>query len=100
LNGILRLLVGYFVSLRTLEPCFEPIGIFKKHHQSDVIGNLQHAVLLRPPQSVVCKDRDPLALTGLGDKQLEVICRMLRIIQLKKERLGLKNEKQPLARAI
>ena len=78
--------------------------VFEKHYQSDFIGNLQHVVLLRPSQEALCreaarmsKNRDSLAPTGHTDEQLETIRRMPRIIQLRRERLRLRDEMRSLA---
>lgn len=46
------------------------------------------------------KDQDSLAPTSYADEQPKAIRRMPRIIYLRKERPRLKNETQPLARAV
>jgi hypothetical protein len=79
--------------------------VFEKYYQSDFIGGLQHVVLLRPSQETLCREarksrRDPLAPTDLGDEQLEAIRRNPRIVQLRKERLELRNEIRSLAGTI
>jgi uncharacterized protein YdcH (DUF465 family) len=46
------------------------------------------------------KNRDPLTLTGYTDEQLKTIRRIPRIVQLRKERLRLRDEMRSLARTI
>lgn len=65
--------------------------IFEKHYQAEFIQrDLQHVVLLRPPQegllqraAGMLRNRDPLAPSNITDKQLRAIHRHPEILELR-----------------
>ena len=81
------------------------IRIFEKYYQREFINrDLQHVVLLRPPQegllqraAGMLRNRDPLAPSDLTDEQLQTICRHSCILELREERKRLKDEMRSLA---
>jgi Protein of unknown function (DUF3435) len=80
--------------------------VFEQHYQDSFIVGLQRVVLARPPQAALCKEarrirnRDPLAPKNLSDEQREVIAKDPRILELRKERIDLRNEMRSLAGTI
>jgi PAS domain-containing protein len=82
--------------------------IFEKHYQTEFIQrDLQHVVLLRPPQegllqraAGMLRNRDPLAPSNLTDEQLRAIRQHPEILELRREKRELKEEMRSLAGTI
>ena len=80
-------------------------AVFEKHYQSQFIGrDLQHVVLLRPPQEgllrvagSMLRKRDPLAPSQLTDTHKRAICQNSEILELKREKRELMAEMRSLA---
>ncbi|OJJ79315.1 uncharacterized protein ASPGLDRAFT_137070 [Aspergillus glaucus CBS 516.65] len=80
-------------------------AVFEKHYQSQFIGrDLQHVVLLRPPQEGLLRaagnmlrKRDPLAPSDLTDAHKRAICQHPEILQLRREKRELMAEMRSLA---
>ena len=74
--------------------------VFEKHyHDKAIHRDIQSVVLLRPPQEALCRaaaqmnrNRDPLAPSSLTEKQLQTLCRMPRLIQLRKDKDALRRK--------
>ena len=79
-------------------------AVFEKHYQSEFVKrDLQHVVLLRPPQEglvqlagSMLRKRDPLAPSDLTDAQRRAICQNPEILELRREKRELKEEMRSL----
>ncbi|KAL2861060.1 uncharacterized protein BJX67DRAFT_391634 [Aspergillus lucknowensis] len=75
-------------------------AVFEKHYQSQFINrDLQHVVLLRPPQEgllqaagSMLRKRDPLAPSGLTNAQKHTICQHPKVLALRQEKRELIHE--------
>jgi hypothetical protein len=79
--------------------------VFERHYQSEFVKrDLQHVVLLRPPQESLLKraagmlkNRDPFAPSDITGEQLQGIRQHPRILALRQEKKKLKDEMRSLA---
>ncbi|KAL4946616.1 hypothetical protein BDV06DRAFT_208531 [Aspergillus oleicola] len=78
-----------------------------QERQRFINHDLQHVVLLRPPQEgllrvagSMLRKRDPLALSGLTNVQKRIICQHPKVLELRQEKRELMEEMRSLASTI